>query len=144
MSVSQSYLGVCSMREMKDSRIEWIGKIPANWEICRFKNVANIFTGNSIKDSEKDNYSEKNNAIPYISTKDITKGFCTIDYDNGLYTNKEDYNFRKAPLNSTLMCIEGGSAGIKKAKTNQEVSFVNKLCCFNGVKIKNDYLYYFL
>lgn len=129
---------------MKDSGIEWIGEVPTNWKVCRFKNVANLYTGNSIKDNEKDNYLDSYDAIPYISTKDITKDFCTIDYNNGLYTKREDCNFRKAPLNSTLMCIEGGSAGIKKAKTNQEVSFVNKLCCFNGIKINNDYLYYFL
>lgn len=121
---------------MKDSGIEWIGEIPTNWKVCRFKNVANLYTGNSIKDNEKDNYLDSYDAIPYISTKDITKDFCTIDYNNGLYTKREDCNFRKAPLNSTLMCIEGGSAGIKKAKTNQEVSFVSKLCCFNGIKIR--------
>ena len=26
------------MREMKDSGIEWIGKIPKGWSVCRVKN----------------------------------------------------------------------------------------------------------
>lgn len=33
MNVSQNYLEACSMREMKDSGIEWINKIPANWTL---------------------------------------------------------------------------------------------------------------
>ena len=27
------------MREMKDSGVEWIGKIPKDWEIARIKNI---------------------------------------------------------------------------------------------------------
>ena len=38
------------MRVMKDSGVEWIGEIPKEWEVCRFKNVAQLFTGNSIKE----------------------------------------------------------------------------------------------
>ena len=133
-----------SNRLMKDSGVEWIGEIPANWKVCRFKNVVQLFTGNSIKDTEKDKYEDSIDARPYISTKDIDKAFSTIDYDNGLYVKYNDYSFRLAPKGSSLMCIEGGSAGIKKAILNQDVSFVNKLCCFYGTKIDNRYLYYFL
>ena len=131
-------------REMKDSGIEWIGKIPNGWEISRFKNVVNIYNGNSIKDSEKDNYTDFQDARPYISTKDIDKIYSTVDYENGLFVKIRDFNFRVAPKGSILMCIEGGSAGIKKAKIDRAVSFVNKLCCFNGCGIDNNYLYYFL
>lgn len=34
------------MREMKDSGVEWIGKIPAHWEPIRFRFIAKITTGN--------------------------------------------------------------------------------------------------
>ncbi len=33
------------MREMKDSGVSWIGEIPAEWEICRFKDCAHICNG---------------------------------------------------------------------------------------------------
>lgn len=33
------------MREMKDSGVEWIGEIPADWEICRLKDYAHICNG---------------------------------------------------------------------------------------------------
>lgn len=34
------------MREMKDSGVAWIGEIPKDWEIIRFRYIAKITTGN--------------------------------------------------------------------------------------------------
>lgn len=36
---------------MKDSGVEWIGKIPNHWEIKRLKNIANVFGGNAFDSS---------------------------------------------------------------------------------------------
>ena len=132
------------MRQMKNSNVEWIGTIPSDWTVCKFKDVASLYTGNSIKDNEKDNYCDPVGAKPYVSTKDINKEFSTVDYNNGLFVKNDDYSFRVAPAGSVLMCIEGGSAGVKKAMIKQDVTFVNKLCCFSGFDINNAYLYYFL
>jgi len=126
----------------KDSSIEWIGEIPEGWRIQKIKYSAEIFTGNSINDSEKGNYEVQENAIPYIATKNIEAGTNKIDYDNGVYipTSSE---FKVAPANSVLLCIEGGSAGRKIGFSDKAVCFVNKLCCFmakNGFSAK--LLYY--
>lgn len=129
----------------KDSGIAWIGKIPSDWKICRIKDEASLYTGNSIKDEEKDSYQDQMNARPYIATKDIDATYLTANYNNGLYIKETDTNFRIAPANSTLMCIEGGSAGRKKTYIDREVSFVNKLCCFAPIKgAYGKYMYYFL
>lgn len=128
----------------KDSGIEWIGEIPEDWDICRFKNVAKLYTGNSIKDEEKDNYTDTTEAKPYISTKDIDTISHSINYDNGLYIKNNDETFRIASSGSCLMCIEGGSAGKKKGLLNQDVAFVNKLCCFLPFGINGNYLFYFI
>jgi len=114
-------------RTMKDSGIEWIGAIPSEWNVCKVKNVANLYTGNSIKDELKSNYEDPINAHPYISSKDIDADLQTIDYNNGMYVKDTDDSFEIAKEGDTLMCIEGGSAGRKKAILNQKVSFVNKL-----------------
>ncbi|MCK9266154.1 restriction endonuclease subunit S [bacterium] len=132
------------MREMKDSGVKWIGEIPVDWEVCRFKNVAQLFTGNSIKDTDKVNYEDASDARPYLATKDIDLIFATVNYDNGLYVKYNDFSFKVAPKGSTLMCVEGGSAGRKKTKLVQDVSFVNKLCCFQSKTVSGDYLHYFL
>lgn len=135
---------VSSMREMKDSGIEWIGKIPEDWEICKLKNTSDIYTGNSIKDNEKGLYSDMNNAYPYIATKDIDLNTSSANYKNGMYTKKDDNNFKIAPKNSSLLCIEGGSAGKKITHLTEAVTFVNKLCCFTPKKINSKYQFYYL
>lgn len=129
---------------MKNSGVEWIGEIPDDWEISKTKYLTKLYTGNSIKDEEKDLYEDKADAIPYISSKDINAIFSTTNYENGMYVKHSDNSFVRAPAGSTLMCIEGGSAGKKKTFLNQEVCFVNKLCCFSPIKIDNKFLFYCL
>ena len=129
--------------EMKDSGVKWIGKIPSDWEISKFKYVSELYTGNSIKDTEKDNYLDEENAYPYIATKDISIDYNTINYRNGMYTKISDKNFRVANTNSILLCIEGGSAGRKISYLNHDVSFVNKLCCMKPNKIQNKFQYHY-
>ena len=132
------------MREMKDSGVEWIGEIPKDWKICKIKNIAQIYTGNSIRDEEKGKYENSDNARPYIATKDIDVTLGTTNYENGLYIKKNDLSFKVACKGSTLMCIEGGSAGKKKTYLLHNVSFGNKLCCFYSEIINKTYLYFFL
>lgn len=55
-----------------------------------------------------------------------------------------DEAFKRAPTNSILLCIEGGSAGKKIAFTDREVCFINKLCCFTSKSTNNRYIYYYM
>lgn len=111
----------------------------------RFKYIAELYTWNSIKDEEKENYEDSVEARPYISSKDINIDNSNIDYENWMYVKLDDTSFRIAPANSSLMCIEWGSAGKKKAFLDRDVSFVNKLCCFAPKwNINSKYLFYYL
>ena len=130
------------MTEMKDSGIEWLGDIPSHWKIIKFKFIADIYNGNSISDSEKDTYTLKTN-IPYIATKDVGLEFGIVDYENGLWV-PQNSNFKIAPKGATLLCIEGGSAGKKKAFITRDVAFVNKLCAFVSKKFDNKFLFHFV
>lgn len=132
-----------SKDELKDSGVEWIGKIPKDWKVGKFKYSSLLYTGNSIKDNEKDNYTDPENSYPYISTKDINIDYNTINYNNGMYTKTNDKTFKIANKDSILICIEGGSAGRKISYLNQNVSFVNKLCCIQSNKIDSKYQYYY-
>ena len=131
------------MRAMKNSGIEWLGKIPESWGIKELKYACEIYTGDSIKDDEKDLYTDPENAIPYISTKDIDLDTRRIDYENGLYIPVTNKKFKLAPKHSFLLCIEGGSAGKKIAFTDRDVNFVNKLCCFKSNKNTDSKFMYF-
>ena len=132
-----------SDEELKDSGVEWLGKIPKNWEVGKFKYSSLLYTGNSIKDNEKDNYTDSESSYPYISTKDINIDYNTINYDNGMYTKVDDKTFKIANKDSILICIEGGSAGRKISYLNQNVSFVNKLCCIQSSKVNSKFQYYY-
>lgn len=131
-------------RPLKDSGIEWIGDIPEDWDIVRLKNIGVLYTGNSIKTENKDLYSDGEDAVPYIATKDIDADTGSIDYDNGMYVKNEDLDFRRAPKGSTLLCVEGGSAGKKIAFTEKEVAFVNKLCCIYSESSSSKYINYYI
>lgn len=134
--------GVKEVSELKNSGEVTIGDIPSTWDCCQLKYVARLYNGNSISDSEKDNYTAKTD-LPYIATKDVDLASCTANYDNGLYVN-ENSGFKIAPAGCTLVCIEGGSAGKKKAFIDRRVAFVNKLCAFVPTEVSNQYLFYYL
>ena len=76
--------------EFKDSGIPWIGQIPKHWEISKIKYVANLFTGNSISDSQKDNFTNSENSLPYIATKDIELDTNLVNYKNGMYIQQKN------------------------------------------------------
>lgn len=107
----------------------------------KLKYISKIFTGTSISDNEKDLYV--NHSVPYIRTSDIELCTNKINYD-GLYSIENFEKFKKANINDTLLCIEGGSAGRKIGKISEITGFGNKLACFTNSKLDQDYLYYSL
>lgn len=130
--------------EKKDSEIEWPGMIPKHWEVRRLKDDYTLSTGNSLAD--KENYSETKDAIPYIATKDINISTLSVDYDNGIYIPLWDKSFKVAKAYSSLVCLEGGSAGKKIAFIDRDVCYVNKLCSLRKKKQSSSdkFIYYFL
>ncbi|KXA43830.1 restriction endonuclease subunit S [Prevotella corporis] len=119
-------------------------EIPYNWQWTRLSCVTSIYTGNSISEAEKRAKFMNVQGRYYIGTKDI--GFDNkIVYNNGISIPLQyDQDFRIAPTNSILMCIEGGSAGRKIAVLNQDVCFGNKLCCFAPFWGIGKFIYYYL
>ena len=117
---------------------------PKNWVWTRLSHIANIYTGNSISETKKKSKFTDVIGRYYIGTKDVDFNNRII-YDNGIAIPKQyEPDFRLAPNNSILMCIEGGSAGRKIAILNQDVCFGNKLCCFSPFVGIGKYMYYYL
>ena len=139
-----------------DNKYEQVGKkclditeqipfeTPKNWVWTRLSHIANIYTGNSISETEKKSKFTDVIGRYYIGTKDVDFNNRII-YDNGIAIPKQyEPDFKLAPNNSILMCIEGGSAGRKIAILNQDVCFGNKLCCFSPFVGIGKYMYYYL
>ena len=119
-------------------------EIPYNWQWTRLSYISSIYTGNSISEAEKRAKFMGVQGRYYIGTKDV--GFDNkIVYDNGIFIPLQyEQDFRIAPANSILMCIEGGSAGKKIAVLNQDVCFGNKLCCFSPFMEIEKFIYNYL
>ncbi len=119
-------------------------EVPNNWLWTRLSCVSSIYTGNSISEAEKRAKFMQVQGRYYIGTKDV--GFDNkIVYNNGISIPQQyEQDFRIAPANSVLMCIEGGSAGKKIAVLNQDVCFGNKLCCFSPFVEIGKFIYYYL
>ena len=118
--------------------------LPQHWLLANLSDVADIYIGDSISESDKQNkYSSISDGIDYIATKDV--GFDhVVAYNNGVKIPHSNDQFRRANKGDTLLCIEGGSAGRKIAIIDKEVCFGNKLCAFHTQVLDKKYLYYFL
>lgn len=119
--------------------------IPNNWVWTRLGEICNLFTGNSIPESEKSTkYINLVDGYKYIATKDIGYNG-KINYENGVVIPYNEKKFRIAKTDSTLLCIEGGSAGRKAGIVDRDVCFVNKLCCFeNNSNLESKIIYYYI
>ena len=131
-------------KQLKISEDEVLFDIPESWEWTRMSNIADMYTGNSIPKTIKENkYSKVENGYDYIGTKDVGFDY-TINYDNGIKIPFEEDKFRNSFKDSILMCIEGGSAGRKIGILDKTVCFGNKLCSFNLIYGEPRFLYYYL
>jgi len=102
--------------------------IPEGWKWARLGSVGNIYNGNSVSVSIKEEkYTNIKEGLPFIATKDIGYGWEEPDYYNGISIPKDEKKFKVAHKNSVFICAEGGSAGKKCGITLQDVCFGNKL-----------------
>ena len=111
--------------KLKESGVEWIGQIPAHWEVKRLKDIAKVQTGNTPPMSDKDNYSEI--GFPWVKPNelfDLIPTFSTADFISE--TGKEQVRFIKK--GSVMVCCIGsigkmGVAGVDLC-TNQQINSI--------------------
>ena len=68
--------GIVSNAEMKDSGIEWVGKIPAKWDVTRIKLYYRIISGNGFSLDLQGNVSGD---LPFCKASDISASGGRID-----------------------------------------------------------------
>jgi type I restriction enzyme S subunit len=128
----------------KNSGVDWIEVIPKNWDVIKLKYISNLYNGSSLNDNQKELFESSNmDDIPYVSTKDIDHNSQSIEYDNGLRIPKSNTSFKLGKKGSFLLCIEGGSSGKKMVFLEEDVYFVNKLCCFEP-KTNSKFQFYYI
>lgn len=133
-------------KKYKKTNYTLLPEIPSEWNLTKLKFVSDIYTGDSLNDEYKIKFESSNeDELPYISSKDINVDNSNIEYNNGLRIPIGFEKFKVAPSGSSLLCIEGGSAGRKMGFLNQDVCFVNKLACIKADHIlTSKFIYYCL
>jgi type I restriction enzyme S subunit len=99
----------------------------AGWLKIPLSMCGEIYNGNSTSPGDKAALEKNSQGLNYIATKDVSYGFEPIKYDTGLRVGSNERNFKVAPKNSVLICLEGGSAGKKMGIVEQDICFGNKL-----------------
>lgn len=96
--------------EMKDSGIEWIGKIPRHWKVVSLKKLV------EIKDGTHDTplyVEESESSFPLVTSKDFKND--EINFESVKFISKTDYdaiNIRsKVDSGDVLMSMIGGNIG---------------------------------
>lgn len=63
---------------MKDSGVEWLGEIPAHWEVKRLKNVCSL-----LRDGTHQPPPRTDIGVPLLSVRNIVNGrFINLDDDS--------------------------------------------------------------
>ena len=113
--------GVRGDRPMKDSGIEWIGNIPAEWEIKRVKNICSLKTGSTPSTGNAEWF---NGDLLWFTPGDFNEKFVLLSSNRTLSrTAEKDGVATMIPANSVLVVCIGGSAG--------KVGYTNYGCSCN-------------
>ena len=92
--------------KMKDSGIEWLGDIPAHWEVKPIKFIGEIVLGKMLTNEDKGGYFKK----PYLRAKNIIWGNVNINNVKEMWFSKDEVNKYRLKEND-LLVSEGGEVG---------------------------------
>ena len=89
---------------MKDSGVQWLGEVPAHWELNRLKFVAHVQTGIA---KGKDNAGKQVIAIPYLRVANVQDGYLDLEDVSTIEIPAEDLARYRLKAGDVLM-NEGG------------------------------------
>lgn len=106
---------------LKDSGIDWIGKVPEHWETYKLKRCAQFINGFAFNS----NKFNKNTGIPVIRIGDISNEY--ISFDNIVYV-KEDIELEKviAKRNDILIAMSGATVGKIGIYKTEDKAYINQ------------------
>lgn len=138
-------------KEVKESNINWLGKIPKNWEIKRLKDIGKLYsglTGKSGDDFKKENHPNNKLYIPF--TNIANNKYIKVDDLKAVIINDDDYQKKVKTGDLFFLMSSEGYADIGKNSLlldSLEEVYLNSFCKgFRLFKIDvyNKYLNYLL
>jgi len=89
---------------MKESAVEWLGKVPAHWHLARLKFVAKVQTGVA---KGKDNIGKVTVEVPYLRVANVQDGYLDLDEVSTIEIPADDLPRYRLRAGDVLM-NEGG------------------------------------
>jgi type I restriction enzyme S subunit len=90
---------------MKDSKVEWLGKIPAHWDSKRLKFVVTTFGGGTPNTGKPEYW---NGEIPWVSPKDMKSDFINATEDYLTELGVSESATKIVPIDSVLIVVRSG------------------------------------
>lgn len=117
--------------EMKDSGLEWMGKIPKHWNYNKIARVTESYSGGTPSRNVKEYW--ENGTIPWVSSGEVNKK--TIFNTKEKITRKglDNSSAKLFPVNTVLIALNGqgktkGMSAILKIEASTNQSLVGFIC----------------
>jgi type I restriction enzyme S subunit len=130
----------------KDSGIEWIGEIPAHWEIVPIKYSLKI----PLTDGPHETPKLHQSGIPFISAESIKKDKIDFSKKRGFISEEEHQRFSlkyKPQLGDVYMIKSGATTGnLARVETDREFNIWSPLAAFRPAQEKTttDFLFFYM
>jgi type I restriction enzyme S subunit len=114
---------------LKDSGIEWLGKIPAHWEVWQIGHLSKVGNGSTPSRGNSRYWTE--DGYPWLNSSSVNQGVITQAYQFVTPLALQECHLPIVPQDSVLVAITGqgktrGTAALLKfeATINQHLAFV--------------------
>lgn len=125
---------------MKDSGVEWIGEIPAHWEVKKIKRLCLVKRGASPRPIDDPVYFDDEGTHAWVRISDVTSA--------GKYLRSTEQRLSALGVSKSV-CLEPGDLFLSIAATVGKPVITQILCCihdgfvyFEGLGEDHEYLYY--
>ena len=107
---------------VKDSGVEWIGKVPENWQLSHIGNLVEMGSGGT-PDRKKTEYWENGN-IPWMSSGEINNEYIYSTIEQITELGLQNSNAKILPVNTVMLGLIG------QGKTKGLTAILkNEVCC---------------
>ncbi|WP_374366395.1 restriction endonuclease subunit S [Stutzerimonas sp.] len=112
---------------MKDSGVEWLGEVPAHWEVTKFKWPLRTASGGTPPSNDRETYYD--GGIPWLRSLDLTDDLITEYEVTVTQRAVEETACKIVPKSSVLIAMYGGDGTIGKNGLLTFDSAINQAIC---------------
>ena len=130
---------------MKDSGVEWIGKIPKHWNVAKMKFVASFFNGD--RSSKYPSGTDiVDTGVIFVTSNNLGNIILNKNVDTKYITKEkyDDLGGAKLRINDIIFCLRGSVGKCSINKTESEGTIASSLVVIRAKKIPADDLIFVL